>query len=178
MPKLQRTIASVADWLAVSGGYIASTALLLMSVGVTLDVLARFFLGAGTKFAVEMSGYGLVVIVFFGLAYTHKTNGHIEIDFVVSRLSDSTKRRLRVVNTVVFLVYTVVLGYFGWKTFWTSYQFNTTSRTGLDVEVWPYQLVIPLGLAIATLLLASNLYVQITRGVELPKSDSTVPSHD
>lgn len=164
MKVLQRLLAG-AEWLSVAGGYIASAALLVMTVGVTLDVLARFFLGAGTKAAIEMSGYLLVMIVFFGLAYTHKTKGHIEIDFVTSRLSTATQRHLRFFNSIVFLAYTVLLGYFGWRTFWTSFEFNSTSRTGLDVLIWPYQLVIPVGLALATLLLAAQILVEVARYV-------------
>ena len=141
MTKLLRRVVAGAEWLAVSGGYLASCALLIMTIGVTLDVLARFLLGAGTKLAIEMSGYLVVAIVFFGLAYTHKTNGHIEIDFLVKRLPARAQRWCRIFNSTVFLAYTVLLGYFGWRSFWTSYQFNTTSRTGLDVAIWPYATV-------------------------------------
>ena len=173
MTRLLRRIASVSGWLAVSGGYLASCALLVMTIGVTLDVLARFLLGAGTKLAIEMSGYLVVAIVFFGLAHTHRTNGHIEIDFLVKRLPARAQRWCRVFNSAVFLAYTLLLGYFGWRTFWTSYQFETTSRTGLDVAIWPYQLVIPLGLAITSLLLASNIAVEIARGLRRAADDST-----
>ena len=165
MTKLLDRLLVGAERLSVAGGYVASAALLIMTVGVTLDVLARFLLGAGTKAAIEMSGYLLVMIVFFGLAYTHKTKGHIEIDFVTSRLSAATQRRLRFFNSIVFLAYTLILGYFGWRTFWTSYQFQSTSRTGLDVLIWPYQLVIPVGLALASLLLACSILVEIARNL-------------
>jgi TRAP-type C4-dicarboxylate transport system permease small subunit len=172
MTKLLHRLLAGAEWLAVRAGHIASAALLIMTVGVTLDVLARFVLGAGTKMAIEMSGYALVAIVFLGLAYTHKTNGHIEIDFLIKRLSARAQRWCRIFNSIVFLAYTVLLGYFGWKSFWTSFQFNTTSRTGLDVLIWPYQLVIPVGLLIASLLLVTSICFQIARGIRHATDDS------
>jgi len=163
MTGLWRGIGSLAGRLAVSGGYLASCALLVMTIGVTLDVLARFLLGAGTKLAIEMSGYLVVAIIFFGLAYTYKTDGHIAIDLVVRRLPPRAQRWCRIFNSTVFLAYTLLLGYFGWRSFWTSYEFGTTSRTGLDVLVWPYQLIIPVGLALTSLLLACNIGVSIAR---------------
>jgi C4-dicarboxylate transporter DctQ subunit len=162
MPVLRRLLAA-AEWLSLAGGYIASCALLIMAIGVALDVLARFLLGAGTKAAIEMSGYLLVAMVFLGLAYTQQTKGHIEIDFVTSRLSPRTRQRLRAFNLVVFFLYTMILGYFGWRTFWDSYVFQTTSRTGLDVLVWPYQLLIPIGLALASLLLVCQILTAIAQ---------------
>jgi TRAP-type C4-dicarboxylate transport system permease small subunit len=161
---VQRLLAG-AERLSMAGGYVASAALLAMTVGVSLDVIARFVFGAGSKAATELSGYLLVAIVFLGLAYTEKTKGHIEIHFVTARLSAATQRRLRLFRSFVFLAYTVALGYFGWRTVWTSYEFNSTSRTGLDVLIWPYQLFIPAGLALAMLLIAAKILAEIARPV-------------
>ena len=172
MMALVKRFASVTRALALGGGYVASGALLVMTVGVTLDVLARFLLGAGTKLAIEMSGYAVVAIVFFGLAHTLNTGGHIEIDFLVKRLPAGAQRWYRIFNSLVFLAYTFLLTYFGLKTFWTSYEFNTTSRTGLDVLIWPYQLVIPLGLAITGLLLVSNIVADIL-GISRKSNDGS-----
>ena len=160
--KITQRLLAGAERLSVAGGYIASAALLVMTVGVSLAVLARFFFGAGTKAATELSGYLLVAIVFFGLAYTDKTKGHVEIHFFTARLPAAMQRGLRFFNSFVFLAYTVVLAYFGWRTVWDSYTFNSTSRTGLDVLIWPYQLFIPVGLALATLLVAARLLAEIT----------------
>jgi TRAP-type C4-dicarboxylate transport system permease small subunit len=172
MMKLLHRLLAGAEWLSVRAGYAASVALLVMTVGVTLDVFARFLLGAGSKMAIEMSGYALVAIVFLGLAYTHKTNGHIEIDFLIKRLSNRAQRWCRVFNSIVFLAYTMLLGYFGWKSFWTSFQFSSTSRTGLDVLIWPYQLVIPLGLLVTSLLLTASICVDIARNIRHATDES------
>jgi len=168
---LLRLLGKAIDWLALAGGYLAGATLLMMTVGVTLDVLARYLLGAGTKAAIEMSGYALVAIVFLGLAYTHRTGGHIEIDFGTQRLPEAWRARLRVVNTLVFLGYTIMLGLFGWRSFWDSYDFGTTSCTGLDVEIWPYQLLISVGLAMASLLLARDVCSGIARGFRGRRKD-------
>src|SRR5262245_35474029 len=104
---------SIAEWLAVAGGYVAGAGLLGMTVGVSLDVSVRYLLGAGTKYATEISGYIVVAIVFLGLAYTQQTKGHIQIDFLIKRLPTRLQRWVRLFNDAVFLAYTLFLGYFG-----------------------------------------------------------------
>ncbi len=135
----------------------AAAALLLMTLGVTLDVLARFVLGSGTKVGVEFSGYLLVAIVFLGIAHTHKENGHIRVDFFVNMLPRRLQNWIKIFGSALFLFYSYFLARLGWKSFLTSYQFNTTSRTGIDVVIWPYQLVIPVGLFLVCILLVVYL---------------------
>ncbi len=135
----------------------ASVALMIMAVGVTLDVLARFILGAGTKMAVEFSGYLLVAIVFLGLAYTHKADAHIRVDFLIKKLPERFIKWFKVMDSMVFLFYVIFLGYFGFDSVMTSYQFGTTSRTGIDIIIWPFQLMIPIGLVLTSLLLICNI---------------------
>lgn len=160
-----RSLNRFAQWLAVAGAYVAAAGILIMTVGLTLDVSVRYIFGAGTKYATELSGYIVVGVVFLGLAYTHLTKGHIEIDFVVKRLSPRPQRWLRLFNSLVFFGYTVLLGYYGWRTVSDSYIFKTTSRTGWDVIVWPYQALIPIGLAMCGLLLAASILIGAARAI-------------
>lgn len=152
-----RILRSAINILANVGGYLAAAALLLMTLGVTLDVLARFVLGSGTKLAVEYSGYLLVAIVILGIAHTHKENGHIRVDFFIKLLPRRFQIWIKIFGSALFLFYAFFLARLGWKSFLTSYQFNTTSRTGLDVAIWPYQLVIPVGLLLVCALLVVYL---------------------
>ena len=154
---LARKIASAVNWLVVAGGSLASGAVLVMAIGVTLDVMARFILGAGTKMALEFSGYLLVAVVFLGLAYTHEAGAHIRVDFLIKRLPERMLKWFKVIDSIVFLSYAVFLGYFGFEAVHTSYQFGTTSRTGIDVIVWPFQLIIPVGLTLTSLLLICRI---------------------
>jgi TRAP-type mannitol/chloroaromatic compound transport system permease small subunit len=149
-----RTKINVAlDWLVDAAGKVAAFLVLIITVMVALDVAARFVLGAGTKWSIEFTAYFLVGIVFFGLAFALKEGAHISIDIISKRLPQKVQKWLEVINSFFFLVYSLFLGYLSWETVITSISFGTTSRTAVDIIVWPFQLFIPIGLAITSLLL-------------------------
>ena len=162
---LARKTASFINGLVVAGGGLASGAVFVMAIGVTLDVLARFILGAGTKAALEFSGYLLVAVVFLGLAYTHKAGAHIRVDFLIKRLPERMLKWFKVIDSIVFLLYASFLGYFGFDAVQTSFQFGTTSRTGIDIIVWPFQLIIPVGLVLTSLLLVCSICRDVTKNI-------------
>ena len=162
---LARKTASFVNWLVVAGSGLASGAVFVMAIGVTLDVLARFILGAGTKAALEFSGYLLVAVVFLGLAYTHQAGAHIRVDFLIKRLPERMLKWFKVIDSTVFLLYAVFLGYFGFDAVQTSYLFGTTSRTGIDIIVWPFQLIIPVGLTLTSLLLVCDICRNVAKNI-------------
>lgn len=153
MKALWGWLETTARALARAGGYLAAIALFVMAIGVTGDVLGRYLLGVSTQMAVEVSGYLLVAIVFLGLGYTQITNAHIKIELIINLLPTKIGQAIRLFNNIVFLIYCTVLGWLGFRAVWTSYRFGTTSRTSLDIIVWPIQLIIPIGLVIIVLVL-------------------------
>ena len=65
------------------------------------------------------------------------------MDFLVKKLPERMRRWIKVIDSIVFLLYVIFLGYYGFDAVQTSYQFGTTSRTGIDIIVWPFQLINP-----------------------------------
>jgi TRAP-type C4-dicarboxylate transport system permease small subunit len=149
-----RTLERIVDRLVLAFGYIAAAAVLAMTLLVTVDVLIRFLFGGSTRMAVEFSAYLLVVIVFFGLAYTQREKGHISIDFFIAMMPAGLRRIADLTGLLIFLLLAIYLGHRTWGAMMTSYRFGSTSRTGVDVILWPFQAVIPAGLFLLALFLA------------------------
>jgi TRAP-type C4-dicarboxylate transport system permease small subunit len=147
--------------LSIGSGKIASYAIFGMTLLVTIDVTMRFLLGHGTKAAVEFSSYLLVLIIFFGLAYTQREGRHITVDALVKRFPGKVQDWFKVISLALFLSYTIILCWLTWSFFLASYKYKTTSLSALDVQVWPYQLFMPLGLALISLLLVYDIYNKI-----------------
>ena len=154
-------VTSLIRWLTTAGGVLAAFGIFAITVIVTGDVTARFLAGAGTKWTLEFTGYLLVMVVFLGLAYTLRERSHIRILFLVDRLPKKVQAWIEVVTSFIFLGFCAFLCYLTWHPTLTSINFGTTSRTGVDVLVWPYQLFMPLGLALISILLIGNIYTQI-----------------
>ena len=152
---------SILNGLVVMGGKVAAYCVLAATLMVTGDVLARYLLGAGTKWVVEYTGYLVVAIVFLGLAYVQKEHEHALVDFVLTKLSRKIQSWVTVIGLIMFLAYSVFLGLFSWQTFIRSFSLQITSRTAVDVPLWPYQLLIPLGLALLGLQLMRDVVIAI-----------------
>ncbi len=138
---------------------IAGLAVLGMTFIITMDVVLRY-VAKPTKWVEEFSSYLMVMLVFLGLSYSLKENAHIRVDFLTVRLPKQIRNWLAVINSTLLLGFTIILFWLNWRLFMTSFTLKTTSRTSMDVIVWPVQLVMPLGLAIMSLLLLRNIYIE------------------
>ena len=143
--------------LSMASEFIANIALFLMTLGITADVFYRWLAGVSSKSVVELTGYLMVAVVFFGLAPAQRARAHIKVDIFLNMFPKAVKRAIEWLTQVMFIVYSVILCYLGWDSVTTSYMFKTTSRTGLDVLVWPFQLFIPIGLALLIVVLISEM---------------------
>jgi len=151
----------VLEWLAVAGGMGAGWAVLAMAVLVTINVMARWLLGAEVKGVTEFTSYLLAIAVFVGLAYTLRRGKHITITFLVTRLPEKAQHWLKVVTSSIFLGYAAFLCFLSWNCTLLSFVLKTTSRSGTDVIVWPFQIWIPIGLALLSLVLILNIHAEI-----------------
>jgi TRAP-type C4-dicarboxylate transport system permease small subunit len=153
-----RWFGNAINWLTAAGGNIAAYSVLAMTLIVTGDVIARWLFGSPTPWAMESAGYLLVIATPMALAYTLKVGGHIRVPILVNRLPEAVQHWLRVVTSILGLGYCGILSQLTWKQALASVKFGTTSGTSIDVILWPFQMVIPLGLSLISLLLVLNIY--------------------
>ena len=141
MEKIDRVLSSTA--VALAGlGVIISIAL------VVIGVVGRYVLNLAILFIDEYTGYLLVLTTFLGLAYTLRTDGHIDVDLVVSRLPPRIKSGLRIATTAVALVLAVLLAIYTGDRTWSAYQMGSIATTPLETPLFAPQMVIPIGFAI------------------------------
>jgi len=161
-----RLFSSIVNWLTVRAGDLAGFCALGMTIFITADVFLRFFFNAPTIWANEASSYLLLVMVFMGAAYALKERAHIRIDFVVIRLPRHIQDWLQVYSSIAFLIFTGILCWFTGAIFLETVRFSETSRSLWDPPLAPWQVWLPLGLAIISLLLILNIYneIRIARG--------------
>jgi len=163
-----RLFSRAVNKIALLASGIAGFALLVMTLIITMDVVLRYGF-TPTKWVQEFSTYLMVVLIFLGLAYALREDAHIRVDFLVVRLPRRVQDWMKVIHSIIFLAFTMILFYFNWDLFAQSFAMKTTSYTSIDVIVWPAQLFMPVGLAIMGLLLLCNIFTEAR--VVLGKSD-------
>jgi TRAP-type C4-dicarboxylate transport system permease small subunit len=138
----------VISFLTKLGMYLSGIAIFLMALFITFEVVARRFLGFSTLIADEYSGYLLVFITFFGLAYTMKTKGFLQVEFVIKRLSGRSYQTLHFILLTLALFYSLVMQYelviFTWSTYVNDIVSVSISQTPLYIP----QLCMPIGMII------------------------------
>lgn len=134
----------------------------MMAVIVVYVILRK--LGIGLYFVEEYSGYSLVFMAYVGLAYTYRTGGHIRVDFVFGRLKPEVRAVLEIAAIVAGLI---ILYMLSWETLANalfSLKANFRSSFVTESPLWPFQLFIPIGLALLGLEMFLRLTV-LVRGV-------------
>ena len=80
-------------------GFIAGVLLVALSILVICDVGARYFRLFAMPWSLDFAQYGLYLITFFGTPWVLRTNGHITIDLLVSRLSSRKAHKLKIISS-------------------------------------------------------------------------------
>lgn len=123
--------------LAAGGG-------MLILGGLTVnEVIRRYFLNAPTSWFLEITEYCLVFCVYFGMAYSIQTRSHVSVPLVYDRLSKRVQRILDAVNSVLVLVFWIVLFYYTLDIAIDYLERNVRSETLLGTPLfYPLALVV------------------------------------
>lgn len=91
-------------------------------------------------------------MVMLGAAWTLKLNQHVRVDLVYSMVSARRRVWIDLTGTALFLVpMCVVLIWFSWPWFLTSWTGNEMSVNAGGMPRWPFKLFLPLGFALLLL---------------------------
>lgn len=139
---------------------VAMIVLCIMMILVPSDVVLRYVFNAPSPWIHEILTFLLVVLVFFGIAYTQREGAHIRVDFLFTKLPKVARVWVELITLFIFFVYAVILLYYTSTCWLTSWKHGTTSPTSMQFHLAPWHASIPLGLAILALLLVRTIFVK------------------
>ncbi len=105
---MQRVMRSIV-WVTTASGLVSGVMVFLTMVIVLVEVAGRYVFHHAPMVADEMGSYLLVFIIFVGLGYTFRENGHIAIELIVSRLPSKVSETLRLATLSIALIVSVLL---------------------------------------------------------------------
>ena len=91
---------------------VAGVTLLLLMLLTVYAVVMRYIFNAPILWALDIGRMGLVVLVFFGLAYCGLTGGHIAVDFLGVF---ATSRVVQISDVIIRSVCVVLIGLMAWQ---------------------------------------------------------------
>jgi len=136
---------------------IAGTALILMMLHISVDVVSNQFFGTPVPLTnAVVTQYYMICVAYLPLAATELRGAHISVDFLVKRLPGRPRRLLDTVVTLLCAALYLALALQAWQLALEKLERNAfLMEQTTRVSTWPSYFIIPLGFAmVAALLLA------------------------
>jgi TRAP-type mannitol/chloroaromatic compound transport system permease small subunit len=116
-----------------------------------LDPLVRWY-GNNSNSLLEAQWYMFAAIVLLGAAHTLRMNEHVRVDLVYGSVRERTRLWIDLFGAVVFLLpMCIVMVYFTWPWFVTSWRMGEGSANAGGLLRWPVKLILPVGFALVAL---------------------------
>lgn len=137
---------------------LAITTMGLMTLGIIVSVISRYFFSLTAAWSEELIGILFIAASFVGCVIAVKRNEHIGIDFLYERFGETGKRRLRIASAVVTIsvqafVFNASLG-------WIAVSGNVPSP-GLEVPFSYFYSLLPISCVLITFYSAHRLYADV-----------------
>lgn len=126
--------------LSLLCGWIACAALILMTLNVFYDVVARYAFNNVSIGMQEMEWHLYSVVFMLGIPYALRTDGHVRVDVLYTSWSDRTKAWINLLGGLIFVIpLAYLIGYYGYSFALDSYQMGEGSG---DPGGLPYRFII------------------------------------
>ncbi len=161
---IDRTITRISDWgLLCSGIFI-----LIMSLLSTYGVGRRYIFNNPEPYSYELSTMLLVACVVFAVAGLQRQRRHLRVDFIAGRLSPGLEDMLmNIITPVMALFYVGIMTWKSWDNAIYSMSIWETSQSSWEEPLFPVKIMVPMGMALLCLVLASQLIQGIKNMIHL-----------
>lgn len=150
------------DRITSTFGVIAGLFMVLGVVLVIIEIIMRSVFNSTIYITQEYTGYFMVAITFFGLAYTLKEKGHIRLTFLYRFVKVGKGRAiLEIIACLAGLVIFVIIIIATWELFFNSYTNGSRSMQLTKTHLAIPQFAMPLGAFLIALQFVSEILKQI-----------------
>jgi TRAP-type mannitol/chloroaromatic compound transport system permease small subunit len=131
--------------------------IIVVTIAILYEVIARGFLGQATVWANETTVYLSAVTYLLGGGYALMKRGHVRIDLIYGVLGPSAKRVADVISFICFAIYVGALVWIGTRMAWSSFLQSEGTGTPWNPPIWPVKMAIPIAALLLLLQGIANL---------------------
>ena len=124
---------------------IACTMLVLITLAICWEIVARWTFNLNNPWLVELSEITLLYVTFLGAAWVLGNDKHVTIDLIIERISGVTQRWLHLVLSLLAAVTCFTLVWFGILVALDQFQNEIREPTIMAPQSFWITLVIPFG---------------------------------
>ena len=142
--------------------YTAGITIGLLGLITFANVVVRYLTDFSFAFTEEISVFLMVLVALLGGSSVMAKGGHLNIMFVVDRMSPERKRIVILAANLLSCLMFLLLAFYGGRMAWDEYRFEVTSP-GLGLPTWIYTIWLPI-LALAIFGRAVGLTIRKWKG--------------
>ena len=132
------------EWLVRILCVLAIVVIAVMAIGVSAEVVLRILGFPSIVGLIELTEYGLFISTFFVAPHLLRTNEHIRVDIVMSRVEPAVARRVEYGVLAIIVAVSIVTGVLGAAILISSIREGTLLFKDLIIPKWWLDWVIPL----------------------------------
>jgi len=131
--------------------YISVIAILLTAVWIFGDVVGRFVFRHPIPGTTELVKTGILTIVFLGVTYTLKKDGHVRTTVLLSHLSARTQSVLKMLGAILGIIAFALLAAYGWEAAMKAWDVREFEGVQVRVPTYPSRFIVVLGSVLMTI---------------------------
>lgn len=145
--------------------FLSGIAIVVMTILMTLDVVARYALNSGIPDTIEISRMLLGAVTALALASVTARGDHIRFSVVTDMLPTRAQGFAKLLTLMIAVVM------FGLMTWHAAIRCISNLRTGefmgsLEIPIWPFRMMFAFGCLLTFLVLVSQLFAHFTHKAE------------
>ena len=149
MKKIHSALSRFTKYISWAG--LAATFFLMIVT--TVDVILRKLpINASVKGSYDMTEMGMVVIVFFGIAYFQSEHGHVRVEMFVEKFPHTLRCIVEGIVNLVEAVFGALMCYAAFQQISTLYA-RGVSTSVAHIPHWPFAIFMTVGLLLFTIFL-------------------------
>lgn len=125
--------------------FLAGAILVFIMLFVCLEVICRDFFNYPIVGVTQITECLLLYITFLGTAWLLREEGHVKVDILIDRLQPKTVAFLGIIGSVIGIIVSVVLTFFGFSLTWYFYHKGLYTPTVLELPLSWIIIIIPIG---------------------------------
>lgn len=149
------------QWIEKAALAVCASAVLIMMVIGSIDIVMGNVLGFYLSYKVELSGTLLASSIFLACSPVQRGNEHIRVDLFESFMGDKTKKATTLLGTLCGLLFVGLITYGLWHQAIKSVMILEASADTSGFPIWPWKLACPIGATLCVLTMIGQLLQQV-----------------
>ncbi|OPY68031.1 MAG: Sialic acid TRAP transporter permease protein SiaT [Syntrophorhabdaceae bacterium PtaU1.Bin034] len=141
-------IVRLLDVLFVACGWMGSILIPTAALCITYEVIMRYLFNSPTVWVSEVTIYLVMAATFLSLAFAMKEKAHVNVDFIINKLSGKSLLNLKLLGLFLGLLYSGILVYQGSSWVYDAYKNWELAGMILKVPKFIPEFFIPFGSAL------------------------------